>query len=133
MAGCPDIKRQSANSTYFEVIQRTPQSTLGSPTKMQLRISQAKVKGSIMEKPPVQMHVFLPAGRQFLINPKTGRVFQIRQLNKLKEGDPIFFRRICQVIWSDGIESHSAPIYSNWTFVSICDEHVTISGDSNQL
>jgi hypothetical protein len=84
-----------------------------------------------MEK--VQMRVFLPKGRQFLINPKTERVFQIRQLKKMKEGDPIFFRRICQVIWRDGTESHSDPIYSHWTFVSMCEEYVTILGDLEQL
>ena len=61
------------------------------------------------------------------------RVFQVRQLKKLKAGDPIFFRRICQVIWSDGSESHSNPIYSHWTFVSMCEEYVTISGDPDQL
>jgi hypothetical protein len=87
---------------------------------------------SIMKK-PISMRVFLPKGRQFLINPKTERVFQVRQLKKLKEGDPIFFRRICQVIWSDGSESHSNPIYSHWTFVSMCEEYVTISGDPDQL
>jgi len=100
---------------------------------MQLRTSQAKVKGFTMAKSPVQMRVFLPSGRQFLINPKTERVFQIRQLKKLKEGDPIFFRRICQVIWSDGSESHSDPIYSHWTFVGMSEEYVTILGDPDQL
>jgi hypothetical protein len=30
-----------------------------------------------MEKSLVRMRVFLPEGRQFLINPKTERVFQI--------------------------------------------------------
>jgi len=84
-------------------------------------------------KKPISMRVFLPKGRQFLINPKTERVFQVRQLKKLKEADPIFFRRICQVIWSDGSESHSNPIYSHWTFVSMCEEYVTISGDPDQL
>jgi hypothetical protein len=86
-----------------------------------------------MEKSLVQMRVFLPKGPQFLINPETERILQIRQLKKLKEGDPIFFRRISQVIWSDGTESHSNPIYSHWTFVSICEEYVTIFGDSAQL
>ena len=85
------------------------------------------------EKSLVDMRVFLPRGRQFLINPKTQRVFQIRQLKKLKEGDPIFFRRICQVIWSDGTESHSDPIYSSWTFVNQCEEYVTIRGDPSQV
>jgi hypothetical protein len=85
------------------------------------------------EKSLVRMRVFLPRGRQFLINPKTERVFQIRQLKKLKEGDPIFFRRICQVIWNDGTESHSDPNHSSWTFVSMSEEEVIILGAPNQL
>jgi hypothetical protein len=85
------------------------------------------------EKSLVHMRVFLPRGRQFLVDPKTERVFQIRQLKKLKEGDPIFFRRICQVIWPDGTERHSNPMYSSWTFVSMCEEYVTILGDPGQL
>jgi hypothetical protein len=32
------------------------------------------------EKSLVRMRVFLPRGRQSLVNPKTERVFQIRQL-----------------------------------------------------
>jgi hypothetical protein len=81
----------------------------------------------------VDMRVFLPKGRKFLVNPETERVFKIKELKKLKEGDPIFFRRICQVIWSDGTESHSNPKYSSWTFVDQCAEYVTVRGDSSQL
>jgi hypothetical protein len=42
-------------------------------------------------KKPISMRVFLPKGRQFLINPETERVLQVRQLKKLKEGIPSFF------------------------------------------
>jgi hypothetical protein len=83
-----------------------------------------------MEK--VEMRVLLPEGRQFLINPETQRVLHLRQLKKLRQGDPIFFRRICQVIYPDGTERHSDPIYSHWTFVSMCDEYVTVLGDPDQ-
>jgi hypothetical protein len=80
------------------------------------------------------LHACIPAqGTSISDQPETERVFQVRQLKKLKAGDPIFFRRICQVIWSDGSESHSNPIYSHWTFVSMCEEYVTISGDPDQL
>jgi hypothetical protein len=35
-------------------------------------------------KKPISMRVFLPKGRQFLINPETERVFQVRQLKSVR-------------------------------------------------
>jgi hypothetical protein len=35
-------------------------------------------------KKPISMRVFLPKGRQFLINPETERVFQVRQLKSMR-------------------------------------------------
>jgi hypothetical protein len=31
------------------------------------------------------------------------------------------------------MENKSDPIYSHWTFVNMCDDYVTISGDPDQL
>ena len=107
--GSPDARR-SGNRTSEAILRKHLAKTCTS------------LETPIMKKPPISMRVFMPKGRQFLINPETERVFQVRQLKNLKEGDPIFFRRICQVIWSDGSESHSDPIYSHWTFVNMCED-----------